>query len=55
MFGKYKGTRKLISELLLLGMLVVSFTVVLLLAVLLDSAVGMFLALVLGMILYKLY
>nr|DAZ55644.1 MAG TPA: hypothetical protein [Caudoviricetes sp.] len=42
-------------ELLLLGMLVVSFTVVLLLAVLLDSAVGAFLALVLGMILYKLY
>lgn len=54
MFGLHKGTMRFISELILLGSLVIVFTVILTLAVYLDSVLGGWIALLLYLIICRL-
>lgn len=54
MFGLHKGTMRFVSELILLGSLVIVFTVILTLAVYLDSVLGGWIALLLYLIICRL-
>ena len=54
MFGLHKGTGKLLSELLLMLAITILFIVTVGLSIVLDSAVGGFLAMILFVIICKL-
>lgn len=54
MFGLHKGTWKLLSELLLMLAMTILFIVIVGLSIVLDSAVGGFLAIILFLIICKL-
>lgn len=54
MFGLHKGTWKLLSELLLMLAVTILFIITLGLSIVLDSAVGGFLAVILFLIICKL-
>lgn len=54
MFGLHKGTWKLLSELLLMLVMTILFIVIVGLSIVLDSAVGGFLSIILLIIICKL-